>query len=80
MSSSAEYRLLVNDTYEPEQVFTNFFENYDMESAIFQIREAKKIVVQKKYRFRPYSIEEDNTRFFFEKLEMMVEAAWLKKE
>lgn len=63
----------------PEQVFINFFENFNLADAKKLIEEAKEIVVRKKFRFRPYSIEEDNTKFFFEKLEKLVAAAWMIK-
>jgi len=63
----------------PELVFESFFENFTMNDAREQLQEALKLVIQKRFRFRMYSIEEDNVRFFFEKLEKMVEAAWLMK-
>ena len=63
----------------PERVFESFFENFTMKDTREQLQEALKLVVQKRFRFRMYTIEEDNVLFFFEKLEKMVEAAWLLK-
>jgi hypothetical protein len=65
---------------DPGQVFTSFFEWYDLKDTREQLREALNQVVAKRFKHRKNSIEEDNVRFFFEKLEKLVEAAWVMRE
>ena len=63
----------------PQVIFESFFESFTLNEARLQLQEAMELVVKKKFGCREYSIEEDNVRFFFEKMEKVVAAAWLMR-
>jgi len=79
LKNSTPQTLTEMETENPELVFQSFFDNFTMKDTREQLQEALKLVIKKRFRYRMYSIEEDDVRFFFEKLEKMVEAAWLMK-
>jgi len=79
LKNSTLQTLTETETENPELVFQSFFDNFTMKDTREQLQEALKLVIKKRFRYRMYSIEEDDVRFFFEKLEKMVEAAWLMK-
>ena len=71
--------LTEEEVQNPEQVFTSFFETFDLQDTREQLEETLSLVVKHKFQHREYSLEEDNTRFFFEKLVKVMEAAYLKR-
>jgi hypothetical protein len=63
----------------PDLVFTRLFESYDLKDIREYLQEALDLVIEKRFKGREYSNEEDNVRFFFEKMGKVAEAAWLIK-
>ena len=85
MSLVADDTILVeklkgNEMMSPAQVLVSFFESFDPEVAVFQIREVRDIVMKEKFGGCEYSMDKEDMLFFFEKLEQVVEASWLMKE
>lgn len=79
LKSFTPQTLTAEEMENPGRVLESFFENFTMNEAREQLQEALKLVIKKRFRYRMYSIEEDNVRFFFEKLEKLLEVAWLMK-
>jgi len=63
----------------PERVITSFFESIDLKDAKDNLKEALELWVEKKFDFREYTTEEDDLRFFFEKVEKVMEVSWLMR-
>jgi hypothetical protein len=57
------------------QVLTSFFECYHLHEARQMLEDIKQATMKEKFSFREFSREEANYKFFFERLERLLEAA-----
>ncbi len=64
---------------DPEFVFTSFFESFDLKDAREYLQHSLTLMIEKNITQQSYRHEEENIRFFFEKVEKMMEAAWMMK-
>jgi hypothetical protein len=64
----------------PVLAITKFYESFELSDVRRELAEALELVVKKRFGAREYSREEDDLRFFYERMERVMESAWMMRE
>jgi hypothetical protein len=72
-------KLTKKEMEDPELVFSQFFEYTDLEDAKKTLSVICKKITKRKSFFRTRNKKEDDTLFFMEKIERLIEAAYLMR-